>query len=344
MEFTATVTHKQRETMDTHTLTLQTPEDFHWQLGQFIMVRAEIDGVSVKRAYTISSSPTRKILQITVKQTDSPTMSKYLNEIEVGNQIDVKGPYGAQHDAKYCIWIAESFRPGHLEAIRILNESSLDKNRYYFPIKLEIVSIENSKKVISFSIASTDYEMPLSGGDQENKPEFRSRKAIYWQFFDQIVSELQEFDWFPKSKSTENSYLEYSSGIKSEHVNINYGFRFPRGKRFQVIINFWEKNQYWKTEGYEPKSLMFIDPVYELIESLIDRIPNVTKSELAKDVVERRVYNIITISYPKEYDFNNENHLSNIANWATAVMVALKNSIDLELEKLVKLIDSEENE
>ncbi len=83
-----------RETKDTHTLTLQLSEPFEWALAQFIMVQAEIDGKSVRRAYTISSSPTRKNLEITVRQTDTPTMSKYLNEREVGDYLNIKGPYG----------------------------------------------------------------------------------------------------------------------------------------------------------------------------------------------------------------------------------------------------------
>lgn len=90
----ATIIEKKRETLDTHTLTLQLPEGMEWTLGQFVMVRADINGKSVRRAYTISSSPTRQDLQITVRQTDTPTMSKYLNDREVGEELEIKGPYG----------------------------------------------------------------------------------------------------------------------------------------------------------------------------------------------------------------------------------------------------------
>ncbi|RMG30586.1 MAG: FAD-dependent oxidoreductase [Methanobacteriota archaeon] len=84
-----------RETVDTRTLRLQPSEPFEWQPGQFIMVKAEIDGKTVSRAYSIASSPTRKgYLEITVRETANPTMSKYLNEIPVGYMLAIKGPYG----------------------------------------------------------------------------------------------------------------------------------------------------------------------------------------------------------------------------------------------------------
>lgn len=91
----AKIISDKRETANTRTLRLQLSEPFEWEPGQFIMVKAEIDGKTVSRAYSIASSPTRKeYLEITVQQTENPTMSKYLNEIPVGYMLAVKGPYG----------------------------------------------------------------------------------------------------------------------------------------------------------------------------------------------------------------------------------------------------------
>ncbi|MHA2170713.1 MAG: ferredoxin--NADP reductase [Candidatus Kariarchaeaceae archaeon] len=83
-----------RETKDTCTLRLSLVDQFTWEPGQFIMVNAEIDGNMVRRAYSISSSPTRDYLEITIRQTDEPTMSKYLNERHEGDKLEIKGPYG----------------------------------------------------------------------------------------------------------------------------------------------------------------------------------------------------------------------------------------------------------
>jgi glycine betaine catabolism B len=83
-----------KETKDTSTLRLKLENPFEWEPGQFIMVSADINGEKVRRAYSIASSPTRDLLDITIRQTDTPTMSKYLNERKGGDELDVKGPYG----------------------------------------------------------------------------------------------------------------------------------------------------------------------------------------------------------------------------------------------------------
>jgi len=83
-----------KETRDTSTLRLKLETPFNWEPGQFIMVMAQINGESVRRAYSISSSPTKEYLEITIRQTEDPTMSKYLNERSEGETLQVKGPYG----------------------------------------------------------------------------------------------------------------------------------------------------------------------------------------------------------------------------------------------------------
>lgn len=90
------------ETHDTKTLRLKTPEltePFHFKPGQFVMVRPEINGKNIPRAYSISSSPTRSMqkdgyFDLTVRQTETPTVSKWLNDRQVGDKIDFRGPYG----------------------------------------------------------------------------------------------------------------------------------------------------------------------------------------------------------------------------------------------------------
>jgi len=39
---------------------------------------------------------------------------------------------GEQHDAKYCIWIAADFRPGHMRTLELLNELRMEGDRYFF--------------------------------------------------------------------------------------------------------------------------------------------------------------------------------------------------------------------
>ena len=101
------VTDMVRETPDTQTLRIKTPylkDDeipFHFKPGQFVMVRPYVEEHDkvIPRAYSISSSPMRSMQEngyfdLTVRQTETPTVSKWLNDRKISDEIPFRGPYG----------------------------------------------------------------------------------------------------------------------------------------------------------------------------------------------------------------------------------------------------------
>ena len=105
IETVGIVSEVKRETPDTQTLRIKMPNlkpevgYFQFRPGQFVMVRPEINGKVIPRAYSISSSPTRTMsndgyFDLTVRQTETPTVSKWLNERRIGDEILFRGPYG----------------------------------------------------------------------------------------------------------------------------------------------------------------------------------------------------------------------------------------------------------
>ena len=105
IETVGIVSEMQRETPDTQTLRIRMPnldpndKPFQFKPGQFVMVRPEINGKVIPRAYSIASSPTRTLgddgfFDLTVRQTENPTVSKWLNDRKVGDEILFRGPYG----------------------------------------------------------------------------------------------------------------------------------------------------------------------------------------------------------------------------------------------------------
>jgi len=65
--------------------------------GQFLALIADIDGKSVRRSYSMSSSPfCDEDLAVTIKRVEGGVMSNYLNDtIKVGDRIDVMEPMGS---------------------------------------------------------------------------------------------------------------------------------------------------------------------------------------------------------------------------------------------------------
>ena len=95
------------ETVDVKTFTFaaEPPVKFDYQPGQFLTLNLDIDGKSVKRSYSISSTPSRPhTIEITVKRVpaprDEPTVPRGLvsnwlhDNMTVGSQIEVNAPVG----------------------------------------------------------------------------------------------------------------------------------------------------------------------------------------------------------------------------------------------------------
>ena len=62
--------------------------------GQFIMVSWPNQEEPIKRAYSISSSPTKDYIEISVREVKEGFVSKELQNIKVGDNLELTGPLG----------------------------------------------------------------------------------------------------------------------------------------------------------------------------------------------------------------------------------------------------------
>lgn len=87
------------ETPDTKTFEFEIPDTlidrFAYKQGQYVTLRADIDGESVRRSYSMSSSPLENRLAVTVKKIEGGRMSNWLHEnLEEGRELAVAPPEG----------------------------------------------------------------------------------------------------------------------------------------------------------------------------------------------------------------------------------------------------------
>lgn len=76
----------------------ETPPDFEAYPGQFVLVRATIDGAEEGAYYTISSPDIEDTFEMTVAVDPDGTLGPWLAERTLGEAITVEGPFG---DIKY---------------------------------------------------------------------------------------------------------------------------------------------------------------------------------------------------------------------------------------------------
>ncbi|MEF8857259.1 MAG: FAD-dependent oxidoreductase [Haloplanus sp.] len=79
-------------------LELETPDDFDAEPGQFLLVRATVDGVEETGYYTLSSPDTEGTMEVTVEYVPEGTLAPWLAERSVGDEIEIEGPFG---DVRY---------------------------------------------------------------------------------------------------------------------------------------------------------------------------------------------------------------------------------------------------
>ncbi len=94
-----TVAEVRKETSDCVSIAFTIPpalkETFQYKQGQYITVRAYIDGQEVRRSYSLCSSPLDHAFRIAVKKAEQGIFSTYANAVlQKGDVLDVMPPIG----------------------------------------------------------------------------------------------------------------------------------------------------------------------------------------------------------------------------------------------------------
>ncbi|HEV3424348.1 MAG TPA: hybrid-cluster NAD(P)-dependent oxidoreductase [Paraburkholderia sp.] len=103
-----------QETHDVKSFFFRSPagHTFSFEPGQFVTLELEMDGETINRCYTISSSPTRPhTISITVKRVPGGKVSNWLHDnLQAGAQVRVLGPSGeftcARHPARKYLFLS----------------------------------------------------------------------------------------------------------------------------------------------------------------------------------------------------------------------------------------------
>jgi len=88
-----------KETEDTVSVQFEIPEeltnDYQFKSGQYLTLKAIINGEDVRRSYSLSSAPFENICKVAIKQVDGGKFSTYANnELKAGMELEVMTPAG----------------------------------------------------------------------------------------------------------------------------------------------------------------------------------------------------------------------------------------------------------
>jgi ring-1,2-phenylacetyl-CoA epoxidase subunit PaaE len=88
-----------RETEDTVSIAFEVPSDlandFQYESGQYLTLRATIDGEDLRRSYSLCSAPFENEHRVAIKQVEHGKFSNFANaSIKVGDSLEVMTPTG----------------------------------------------------------------------------------------------------------------------------------------------------------------------------------------------------------------------------------------------------------
>ena len=107
--------------------------DFNFQPGQYLTLKVNVDGVNLRRAYSICSPVHQNTISILVKRLDGGRVSNFLNDtVKAGDRMSVMAPSGnfkisldpVQKETYYLIGAGSGITPLMSMAQSILQEDS----------------------------------------------------------------------------------------------------------------------------------------------------------------------------------------------------------------------------
>lgn len=138
--------------------------------------------------------------------------------------------YAAAFDASAIVWIAESVRDEHRQALEWLNQRT-DLETNFFAVVVEVLQIGDSDPAVNFRLVV----FPNQWGKirRQQTTSHSPRMQAYQAFFQQLIDVLREEHHFTGARVGQpQSWYQFASG----HSGISYAASFPQGNLAKVEV------------------------------------------------------------------------------------------------------------
>lgn len=139
--------------------------------------------------------------------------------------------YASGFDAGVVIWISETLREEHRQALEWLNQRT-DSDTSFFGVTIQVLTISDSPPAYDFKVLVSPNEWRREKRRTASTSTTVKGQA-YREFFQQLVDELREEHRFTNARVAQaQNWYQWTSGFSG----IGYGANFGRGDRLSAEL------------------------------------------------------------------------------------------------------------
>ena len=228
--------------------------------------------------------------------------------------------YASGFDASTVIWIAETIRDEHRQALEWLNQRT-DSETQFFGVVIEVLQIDDSKPAFNFKPIVFPNEWQKTQR-RRSETTVSSRAEAYREYFQELIDELRESHKFTGARVGQpQNWYSFASG----YAGITYGASFAQGRRARVdfYIDFgdFDKNKF----------------LFDKLDEDKEQIEREYGEPLAWERLDEKRASRIAVYRQGAID-NDTETLADIRNWMIDRLLKMKKVFSKELKKYHKEI------
>ena len=226
--------------------------------------------------------------------------------------------YAAGFNASIVIWVSESIRDEHRQALEWLNQRT-DSETQFFGVVTEVLQIDNSKPAYNFKPVVFPNEWQKSKKSRTTN-NISTKGEKYRNYFQALIDELREKHKFTGAKAGQpQNWYSFSSGING----ILYGANFTQGGKVRTEL--------YIDQGDHEQNKNLFDCLIEKSTQIADRFGTTLEWERLDNKRASRVaiYRDGSIEYSdQELEEIREWHISNLLKFKEVFPQIIKSTIN----------------
>lgn len=140
--------------------------------------------------------------------------------------------YAAGFDASFVIWVAESIREEHRQALEWLNNRT-DTDTQFFAVVVEVLRIDDSKPAYNFKPVVFPNEWHKSKTKRNTTNQTSPKAEKYRVYFQSLIDELRDVHHFTSAKAGQpQNWYSFTSGV----TGTSFGANFCQGSKVRTEL------------------------------------------------------------------------------------------------------------